>query len=70
MLILQADAVKLLQYAKEINEKLDEKIELDEKLLKQLSYLARGDLAPMNAVIGGLVAQEVLKVGSPLHFPP
>lgn len=35
---------------------------MDEKLLKELCYQARGDLAPMCAVIGGFVAQEVLKV--------
>ena len=52
-----------MHFAKEINDKLEEKVELDDKLLRQLSFLARGDVAPMNAVIGGLVAQEVLKVG-------
>ncbi|KAM0748476.1 ubiquitin-activating enzyme E1 [Meredithblackwellia eburnea MCA 4105] len=35
--------------------------ELDEKILTELSYQAMGDLAPTNAVIGGFVAQEVLK---------
>lgn len=36
--------------------------ELDQALLKKLSYVAAGDLAPVNAFIGGLAAQEVMKV--------
>ena len=48
-----------------------EKIEIDEVVVKELSYQARGDLSPMNAVIGGLAAQEVLKSVSgkftPIH---
>lgn len=36
--------------------------ELDPALLKKLSYVAAGDLAPVNAFIGGLAAQEVMKV--------
>ena len=39
-------------------------IELNDKLLKQLAYGATGDLSPMVAVLGGLVAQEVLKACS------
>lgn len=36
--------------------------ELDQALLKKLSCVAAGDLAPVNAFIGGLAAQEVMKV--------
>lgn len=36
--------------------------EIDEKLLQELSYQARGDLCPMQGVIGGITAQEVMKV--------
>jgi ubiquitin-activating enzyme E1 len=36
-------------------------VELDEKLIRELSYQARGDISPMAAVFGGLAAQEVLK---------
>ncbi|KAG5928405.1 hypothetical protein E4U42_000701 [Claviceps africana] len=39
-------------------------IEFDEKLLKELSYQARGDLSPMAAFFGGITAQEVLKAVS------
>lgn len=44
------------------NEKLD--LEIDEKLIKELSYQAQGDLNPMAALFGGLAAQEVLKAVS------
>lgn len=36
--------------------------ELDEDAVRQLSLVASGDLAPVNAFIGGLAAQEVVKV--------
>jgi ubiquitin-activating enzyme E1 len=55
------DATEVFKLAEEINANQEEKAELDEKLLKELSYQARGDLAPMGAVFGGLAAQEVLK---------
>lgn len=36
--------------------------QLDEIAVRNLAYTAQGDLAPMNAFIGGLAAQEVIKV--------
>ena len=36
--------------------------EVDESLLTQLAYNARGDVCPMQGVIGGITAQEVMKV--------
>jgi ubiquitin-activating enzyme E1 len=48
-------------------EKLD--VEIDEKLLKELSYQAQGDLSPMAAFFGGLAAQEVLKAISGKFHP-
>jgi len=36
--------------------------EVDENLLTQLAYNARGDICPMQGVIGGVTAQEVMKV--------
>ncbi|ROW14541.1 hypothetical protein VPNG_03190 [Cytospora leucostoma] len=39
-------------------------VEIDEKLLTELSYQARGDLNPIAAFFGGLTAQEVLKAVS------
>ena len=41
----------------------------DEKVLTELAYQATGDLAPMNAVLGGFVAQEVLKACSAKFHP-
>jgi len=52
-----------------INETLQDKAELDEKLIKQLAFQASGDLSPMVAVFGGLVAQEVLKASSGKFHP-
>jgi ubiquitin-activating enzyme E1 len=43
--------------------------ELDEKILTELSYQATGDLSPLSAVIGGFVAQEVLKACSAKFMP-
>ena len=42
---------------------------LDEKILTELAFQATGDLAPMNAVTGGFVAQEVLKACSGKFHP-
>ncbi|XP_059481585.1 ubiquitin-like modifier-activating enzyme 1 [Neocloeon triangulifer] len=41
----------------------------DGKLIKTFSYTAAGQLAPMCAVIGGIVAQEVMKGCSGKFFP-
>ncbi|KAI0291745.1 ubiquitin activating enzyme [Russula brevipes] len=57
------DAAVLVSFAK----KLD--ADVDEKVLTELSYQATGNLAPVNAVIGGLVAQEVLKACSAKFHP-
>eukprot|EP00842_Homolaphlyctis_polyrhiza_P004144 jgi/Hompol1/4730/HPOL_003853-RA len=64
-----ADAQAVFELAKTINAKSAEPAELDEKLIHKLSFQARGDLPPMNAVIGGLVAQEVLKACSGKFSP-
>ncbi|KAI9508664.1 ubiquitin activating enzyme [Russula earlei] len=57
------DAAILVSFAKKID------ADADEKVLTELSYQASGDLAPVNAVIGGLVAQEVLKACSAKFHP-
>ena len=38
--------------------------ELDENLFKEFAYQATGDICPMQSVIGGIVAQEVMKACS------
>ncbi len=58
----EQDAEKVLEYARALVG--EEKIEVDEKIIRELSYQARGDLSPMAAFFGGLAAQEVLKAVS------
>uniref|UniRef100_A0A4W6CZ97 E1 ubiquitin-activating enzyme n=1 Tax=Lates calcarifer TaxID=8187 RepID=A0A4W6CZ97_LATCA len=43
--------------------------QLDEDAVRNLSFTAQGDLAPMNAFIGGLAAQEVIKACSRKFMP-
>jgi ubiquitin-activating enzyme E1 len=43
--------------------------ELNEKVVEELAFQAQGDLAPINAVIGGFVAQETLKAVSGKFHP-
>uniref|UniRef100_A0A673BCV8 E1 ubiquitin-activating enzyme n=1 Tax=Sphaeramia orbicularis TaxID=375764 RepID=A0A673BCV8_9TELE len=43
--------------------------QLDEALIKKMSYVAAGDLAPVNAFIGGLAAQEVMKACTGKFMP-
>uniref|UniRef100_A0A665TPI4 Ubiquitin-activating enzyme E1 n=1 Tax=Echeneis naucrates TaxID=173247 RepID=A0A665TPI4_ECHNA len=43
--------------------------QLDEDAVRNLSYTAQGDLAPINAFIGGLAAQEVIKACSRKFIP-
>ena len=57
------DAAILISLAKKLE------ADVDEKVLAELSYQASGNLAPVNAVIGGLVAQEVLKACSAKFHP-
>lgn len=37
---------------------------MDERLLAKFSYIARGDVSPMQAVIGSIAAQEIVKACS------
>ncbi|KAL3427419.1 ubiquitin-activating enzyme E1 [Phlyctema vagabunda] len=65
----QADAAIVIGAAKSFIELEKSEIELDEKLLAELSYQATGDLSPMAAFFGGLAAQEVLKAISGKFHP-
>ncbi|KFA63658.1 hypothetical protein S40285_03172 [Stachybotrys chlorohalonatus IBT 40285] len=58
------DATIVLEAAKKFAEQEKIEIEFDEKLLKELSYQATGDLTSMAAFFGGVAAQEVLKAVS------
>ena len=57
------DASELVSLAKTID------ADIDEKTVQELSYQATGELAPINAVIGGFAAQEVLKAISGKFTP-
>jgi ubiquitin-activating enzyme E1 len=57
------DAATFISLAKRID------ADVDEKILTELAYQATGDLSPLNAVIGGFVAQEVLKACSSKFHP-
>ena len=60
---MQADADKFVALAQEINAQSPAKQEeLDDKLMALFAKTAAGDVAPMQAVIGGITAQEVMKV--------
>lgn len=65
----EGDAVEVLEIAKGLAGQGEEKVELDEKLIKELSYQARGDLSPVAAFFGGMAAQEVLKSVSGKFHP-
>ena len=63
------DAAEVLKYSYALAEESEDKVELNDKLIRELSYQARGDLAPMTAFFGGLAAQEVLKSVSGKFHP-
>jgi len=60
----EEDALVVVNSAKEFAKAEGLDVEFDDKLLKELSYQAAGDLNPMAAFFGGLTAQEVLKAVS------
>ncbi|KAG9057382.1 hypothetical protein FS842_007083 [Serendipita sp. 407] len=60
-----SDATEIVSIAKS----LAGENEINDKVIQELSYQAQGDLAPVNAVIGGFVAQEVLKAVSGKFHP-
>ncbi|XP_032819064.1 ubiquitin-like modifier-activating enzyme 1 isoform X3 [Petromyzon marinus] len=60
----QADADELVVLARGLNDRATSAARqerLDEALVTELSFSAMGDLAPINAFIGGIAAQEVMK---------
>ncbi|XP_062871211.1 ubiquitin-like modifier-activating enzyme 1 [Trichomycterus rosablanca] len=68
----QSDADELVALAAEVNAAQSgsaKQEELDQALLKKLSCVAAGDLAPVNAFIGGLAAQEVMKACTGKFMP-
>lgn len=63
------DAEKFLTICKEINNSSSNKIDLNEDILTEFSYEAQGDICPMQAFIGGITAQEVMKACSGKFMP-
>ncbi|XP_039972402.1 ubiquitin-like modifier-activating enzyme 1 [Xiphias gladius] len=64
----QSDADALLATVKELN-RVTQLEKLDEVAVRNLSFTAQGDLAPINAFIGSLAAQEVIKACSRKFMP-
>ncbi len=62
-----SDADKLVEIATEISK--DYEMTLDEKIVRLFSYIAQGQVCPMNGFIGGVVAQEVMKACSGKFHP-
>ncbi|XP_006140627.1 ubiquitin-like modifier-activating enzyme 1 [Tupaia chinensis] len=68
----EEDATKLVALAQAVNAQALPAVQqdiLDEDLIRKLAYVAGGDLAPINAFIGGLAAQEVMKACSGKFMP-
>jgi len=65
----EEDALVVVNSAKAFAKAEGLDIEFDDKVLKELSYQATGDLNPMAALFGGLAAQEVLKAVSGKFSP-
>ncbi|BGP12152.1 hypothetical protein JCM10213_004717 [Rhodosporidiobolus nylandii] len=63
------DAATFVQLAKDLASQAKFEGDLDEAVLTELAFQATGDLAPLNAVIGGFIAQEVLKACSGKFSP-
>ncbi|XP_034022237.1 ubiquitin-like modifier-activating enzyme 1 [Thalassophryne amazonica] len=64
----QSDADTLVALVKEMNAAAQLE-QLDEAMVRTLAYTAQGELAPVNAFIGGLAAQEVIKACSGKFTP-
>ncbi|KAF4008087.1 hypothetical protein G4228_019698 [Cervus hanglu yarkandensis] len=68
----EKDAAELVTLAEAVKDQAPPAVQqdnLDEDLIRKLAYVAAGDLAPMNAFIGGLAAQEVMKACSGKFMP-
>ncbi|KAK4050411.1 E1 ubiquitin-activating protein [Microbotryomycetes sp. JL201] len=65
----EKDTATFVQLARDVASKANFAGDLDDKMLAELSYQAAGDLAPVNAFMGGFVGQEVLKACSGKFTP-
>jgi len=63
--LLQSDSDAFTELAQQINTAWTSETkctDLDADLMRQFAYQATGNICPMQAVIGGIAAQEVMKV--------
>ena len=61
----QADGDTFVSLAKQLNDGWTSSAKadaLDENLIRQFAYCSAGNICPMQAVIGGITAQEIMKV--------
>ena len=65
----ESDAETFVKMAKEAKESKKLVGDIDEDYLKQFSKICAGDLSPMNASVGGIAAQEVMKACSGKFMP-
>ncbi|XP_043258430.1 ubiquitin-like modifier-activating enzyme 1 [Colletes gigas] len=65
----QEDANEFLSLAKAMKEETGSEIEINVELLEIFAKISSGNLNPMNATIGGIVAQEVMKACSGKFHP-
>lgn len=63
------DASEFVKLANSIDKEDNTNIELNTELLELFSKLSSGNLCPINAIIGGVVAQEVMKACSGKFSP-
>jgi len=63
------DAADFLRVAKQLNAGSSSPIELSDDLIMQFAKICAGDISPMAAAIGGVVAQEVMKACSGKFMP-
>jgi len=65
MCVMQDDCDSFVEMAQQINSLWESEMkcsQLDDDLMRQFAYQATGNICPMQAVIGGIAAQEVMKV--------
>ena len=67
----QDDGDAFIEIAEQINAAWTSEVrssELNADLMRQFAYQATGNICPMQAVIGGIAAQEVMKVSIRQRF--
>ncbi|XP_054164273.1 ubiquitin-like modifier-activating enzyme 1 isoform X2 [Oppia nitens] len=60
----ESDGIEFRKIVGDISSEQKLDIQFDDKLIKLFSYISRGNISPMNAVLGGTAAQELMKACS------